>query len=66
MTVHYIITEVRLAALTSMTKLALKNHKFAALCLDFFVDMFNDEIEEVRCLLIWNLKKISWTQFWDL
>ena len=48
MTVHYIITEVRLAALTSMTKLALKNHKFAALCLDFFVDMFNDEIEEVR------------------
>lgn len=39
--------EVRTASVNSMCKLALRNPPFAVTSLDFLVDMFNDEIEEV-------------------
>ena len=32
----------------SLTTLAMENHDLAVLALDFLVDMFNDEIEQVR------------------
>lgn len=51
--------EVRMAALDSLCKLALKFHSFAAQSLDFIVDMFNDEIEEVRLKAIKCLGRIS-------
>ncbi|XP_029845486.2 integrator complex subunit 4 [Ixodes scapularis] len=51
--------EVRLATLDSLCKLALKFHSFAAQSLDFIVDMFNDEIEEVRLKAIQCLGRIS-------
>ena len=38
---------VRVAAINSLTTLAMENHSLAVLALDFLVDMFNDEIEEV-------------------
>lgn len=41
-------TEVRNATLDSICALALNNSQFANQSLDFLVDMFNDEIEEVR------------------
>lgn len=31
-----------------MSKLAERNKKFGVLCVDFLIDMFNDEIEDVR------------------
>ncbi|MPC17311.1 Integrator complex subunit 4 [Portunus trituberculatus] len=40
--------EVRNAALDAICSLALNNAQFANQSLDFLVDMFNDEIEEVR------------------
>ena len=45
---HVHSSEVRLAALESMSKLAERNKKFGILCVDFLIDMFNDEIEDVR------------------
>ncbi|XP_058825412.1 integrator complex subunit 4 isoform X2 [Topomyia yanbarensis] len=51
--------EVRTAAVNSMCKLALKNPPFAVTSLDFLVDMFNDEIEEVRLRAICSLTAIS-------
>ena len=39
---------VRVAAVNSLTKLAMENHSLAMLALDFLVDMFNDEIEQVN------------------
>jgi len=39
--------------------LAVNNPDFANLALDFLVDMFNDEIEEVRLKAIDSLTKIS-------
>ena len=45
---HVHSSEVRLAALESMSKLAERNKKFGILCVDFLIDMFNDEIEAVR------------------
>ena len=41
---------VRVAAVDSLTALAIENHDLAVLALDFLVDMFNDEIEQV-CLV---------------
>ena len=41
-----------MAALNSIGSLARKNSQFANQALDFLVDMFNDEIEEVRLLAI--------------
>ena len=39
---------VRVAAINSLTTLAMENHSLAVLALDFLVDMFNDEIEQVK------------------
>ena len=38
---------VRVAAVDSLTRLAVENSSLASLALDFLVDMFNDEIEQV-------------------
>lgn len=51
--------EVRTASVNSMCKLALRNPPFAITSLDFLVDMFNDEIEEVRLRAIYSLTAIS-------
>lgn len=51
--------EVRTAAVDSLCKLAISNPKFAVLSLDFLVDMFNDEIENVRLRAISSLTAIS-------
>lgn len=51
--------EVRSASLDSLCQLALSNPRFATLSLDFLVDMFNDEIEEVRLKAIDCMTKIS-------
>ncbi|TRZ02147.1 hypothetical protein DNTS_014240 [Danionella cerebrum] len=40
--------EVRIAAVEALCSLAQSSPSFAEKCLDFLVDMFNDEIEEVR------------------
>lgn len=51
--------EVRSAAVQSLCQLALNNSSFANLSLDFLVDMFNDEIEDVRLKAIDSLRLIS-------
>lgn len=51
--------EVRIAAVEALCKLALSSPSFAEKCLDFLVDMFNDEIEEVRLQSIHVLREIS-------
>ena len=50
---------MREAAIDSLCTLALSNSSFARQTQDFFVDMFNDEIEEVRLRAIHSLCKIS-------
>ena len=42
------LLEVRKASMESICQLSAGNLEFAARCLDFLVDMFNDEIEAVR------------------
>ena len=42
---------MRVAAVDSLTTLAIENHDMAVLALDFLVDMFNDEIEQVSLIL---------------
>ncbi|XP_053564658.1 integrator complex subunit 4 isoform X2 [Bombina bombina] len=51
--------EVRIAAVESLCQLARSSLPFAEKCLDFLVDMFNDEIEEVRLQSIHTMRKIS-------
>ncbi|KAM5246185.1 integrator complex subunit 4 isoform 3-T3 [Ctenodactylus gundi] len=51
--------EVRIAAVEALCMLAQSSPSFAEKCLDFLVDMFNDEIEEVRLQSIHTLRKIS-------
>lgn len=51
--------EVRSAAVESLCQLSLNNPDFANLSLDFLVDMFNDEIEDVRLKAIDSLRCIS-------
>uniref|UniRef100_UPI00398E87D9 integrator complex subunit 4 isoform X1 n=1 Tax=Pristiophorus japonicus TaxID=55135 RepID=UPI00398E87D9 len=51
--------EVRNAAVEALCMLAQASASFAEKCLDFLVDMFNDEIEEVRLGSIHALRKIS-------
>uniref|UniRef100_A0A8D9FEG4 Integrator complex subunit 4 n=1 Tax=Cacopsylla melanoneura TaxID=428564 RepID=A0A8D9FEG4_9HEMI len=51
--------EVRQATVDAICSLSLNNSDFAVLCLDFLVDMFNDEIEEVRLRAIDSLSQIS-------
>lgn len=52
-------TEVRIAAVEALCSLAQSSASFAEKCLDFLVDMFNDEIEEVRLQSIHALRQIS-------
>ncbi|XP_014223343.1 integrator complex subunit 4 [Trichogramma pretiosum] len=51
--------EVRTAAVDSLCALALKTPKIAHLALEFMVDMFNDEIQDVRIRAIESLRKMS-------
>lgn len=51
--------EVRTAAVDAVCQLSLENSVFATTSLDFLVDMFNDEIEDVRLRAIDSLTKIS-------
>lgn len=51
--------EVRLASVNSLCQLALINPAFAQRSLDSLVDMFNDEIENVRLQAIYSLTIIS-------
>nr|XP_061811956.1 integrator complex subunit 4-like [Nerophis lumbriciformis] len=51
--------EVRIAAVEAVCRLAGSSPGFAEKCLDFLVDMFNDEIEEVRLQSIHVLREIS-------
>ncbi|XP_068572746.1 integrator complex subunit 4 [Cebidichthys violaceus] len=51
--------EVRIAAVEALSQLARSSTSFAEKCLDFLVDMFNDEIEEVRLQSIHVLREIS-------
>uniref|UniRef100_A0AAQ5Z767 Integrator complex subunit 4 n=1 Tax=Amphiprion ocellaris TaxID=80972 RepID=A0AAQ5Z767_AMPOC len=51
--------EVRNAAVEALCQLARSSPSFAEKCLDFLVDMFNDEIEEVRLQSIHVLRQIS-------
>lgn len=53
------VLEVRTATLDSFCKLATHFPSFAATSLDFLVDMFNDETEEVCLKAIHCLQKIS-------
>ncbi len=57
--VFNIISEVRIAAVEALCQLARSSPSFAEKCLDFLVDMFNDEIEEVRLQSIHVLREIS-------
>ncbi|XP_048588029.1 integrator complex subunit 4 isoform X2 [Nematostella vectensis] len=50
--------EVRMPAVDALCELANQNPSFAMLCLDFLVDMFNDEIESVRLNAINSLRKV--------
>ncbi|KAK7078719.1 Integrator complex subunit 4 [Halocaridina rubra] len=51
--------EVRNSALESICALALNNVQFASQSLDFLVDMFNDEIEEVRLKAIQVMQQVA-------
>ncbi|XP_070538096.1 integrator complex subunit 4-like [Ptychodera flava] len=51
--------EVRSAAIDSLCELASQSQSFAHLSLDFLVDMFNDEIENVRLNAISSLRKLN-------
>ncbi|KAJ8933176.1 hypothetical protein NQ318_006470 [Aromia moschata] len=51
--------EVRSAAVESLCQLSISNPQFANMALDFLVDMFNDEIEDVRMKSIDSLRMIS-------
>ncbi|NXE82007.1 INT4 protein, partial [Cochlearius cochlearius] len=51
--------KVRIAAVEALCMLAQSSPSFAEKCLDFLVDMFNDEIEEVRLQSIHTMRKIS-------
>uniref|UniRef100_A0A672PW26 Integrator complex subunit 4 n=1 Tax=Sinocyclocheilus grahami TaxID=75366 RepID=A0A672PW26_SINGR len=51
--------EVRISAVEALCSLAQSSPSFAEKCLDFLVDMFNDEIEEVRLQSIHVLRQIS-------
>lgn len=54
-----VVPEVRSAAVESLCQLSISNPTFANMALDFLVDMFNDEIEDVRLKAIDSLRMIS-------
>jgi hypothetical protein len=43
------MVQVRMAAVDSMSQLGIQSRWFAEKAIDFLVDMFNDEIEQVCC-----------------
>ena len=49
---------VRSASVEALTKLAIGDQELAMIALDFLVDMFNDEIEQVRLKAIESLTAI--------
>ncbi|XP_012253006.2 integrator complex subunit 4 [Athalia rosae] len=51
--------EVRTAAVEALCSLSLEQPNIARISLDFMVDMFNDEIQDVRLRAIESLRKIS-------
>jgi integrator complex subunit 4 len=51
--------EVRTAAVDAICQLSLENTVFATTSLDFLVDMFNDEIEDVRLRAIDSLTRVA-------
>ncbi|XP_012064460.1 PREDICTED: integrator complex subunit 4 [Atta cephalotes] len=51
--------EVRTAAVEALCTLSLEQPSIARISLDFMVDMFNDEIQDVRLRAIESLKKMS-------
>ncbi|XP_015599164.1 integrator complex subunit 4 [Cephus cinctus] len=51
--------EVRTAAVEALCTLSLEQPAIARISLDFMVDMFNDEIQDVRIRAIESLRKIS-------
>lgn len=51
--------EVRTAAVESLCRLSLERPSIARISLDFMVDMFNDEIQDVRIKAIESLRKMS-------
>ncbi|XP_011866099.1 PREDICTED: integrator complex subunit 4 [Vollenhovia emeryi] len=51
--------EVRTAAVEALCMLSLEQPSIARVSLDFMVDMFNDEIQDVRLRAIESLKKMS-------
>ncbi|XP_041974332.1 integrator complex subunit 4 [Aricia agestis] len=51
--------EVRTAAVDAVCQLSMENTVFATTSLDFLVDMFNDEIEDVRLRAIDSLTRIA-------
>ncbi|KAL0895494.1 hypothetical protein ABMA27_011604 [Loxostege sticticalis] len=53
------LMEVRTAAVEAVCQLSMENPVFATTSLDFLVDMFNDEIEDVRLRAIDSLTRIS-------
>ncbi|XP_049887123.1 integrator complex subunit 4 isoform X2 [Pectinophora gossypiella] len=53
------LMEVRTAAVEAVCQLSLENSTFATTSLDFLVDMFNDEIEDVRLRAIDSLTRIA-------
>lgn len=55
----FCVLEVRTAAVESLCQLSMNDPQFANTSLDFLVDMFNDEIEDVRLKAIDSLRKIS-------
>lgn len=56
---YMFFSEVRSAAVESLCQLSISNPSFANMALDFLVDMFNDEIEDVRLKAIDSLRMIS-------
>lgn len=55
-----LIVEVRIETIISMCSLATRHSEFAVVAMEFLVDMFNDEIEEVRLIAIESLVKLSY------
>ncbi|XP_072743656.1 integrator complex subunit 4 [Anoplolepis gracilipes] len=51
--------EVRTAAVEALCTLSLEQPSIARISLDFMVDMFNDEIQDVRLRAIQSLRKMS-------
>lgn len=56
----YFNVEVRIATISSMCSLATRHSEFSVVAMEFLVDMFNDEIEEVRLIAIESLVKLSY------